>query len=161
MMSSERPDDEPGGHRARLIAPAAASLALLDALLDISDDASSCAPLFGAARGVFAFDRAIVLLDEGDALRCVATDPDPAGESRWPCSPALARAARSRVLAFAASEASEERALLPPDLVLPDEPALLIPIAAGGRHGALLLRRAAGAADFAPDLVVSARQCAI
>src|SRR5262249_39765090 len=108
MMSSERPDDEPGEHGVRTVAPAAASLALLDALLDLSDDASACAPLFGAARGVFAFNRAMVLLDEGDVLRCVATDPDPADESRWPCSPALAQAVRNRVLAFAAGEASEE-----------------------------------------------------
>jgi diguanylate cyclase (GGDEF)-like protein/PAS domain S-box-containing protein len=161
MMSSERAEDGTGRQGDRASARAVASLALLDALLDVAGDAPPFARLFAAARSVFAYDQALVLRGKGDVLRCVAGDPDPAGDRQWPASPALAQAARSRVLALAAGEPSDDRALVPPDLVAADQAALLIPIAAEGRHAALLLRRAAGAPDFAADLVVGARQCAI
>ena len=161
MMDFERSDDRTAAPGDRAPAPAAGNLALLDALLDAAGDESSFAALFRAARGVFAFDRVIVLQTDGDALQCIAADPDDGRDRRWPASPELAHAARSRVLVLAAGKPSDDRALLPSDLLPPDEPALLVPIAAGGRHAALLMRRASGAPDFAADLVVSARQCAI
>jgi c-di-GMP phosphodiesterase Gmr len=161
MMGSERSDDGNAAQGDGASAPVAGNLALLDALLNVSGDAAAVAPLFGAARNVFAFDHGAVLLLEGDVLHCVASDPGEAENRQWPASSALAQAVRSRVLVLAAGQPSDDRALLPPDLVLPDEPALLVPIAAGGRHAALLMRRVTGAPHFAPDLVVSARQCAI
>jgi diguanylate cyclase (GGDEF)-like protein/PAS domain S-box-containing protein len=161
MMGSERSDDEnPTGDRATAPAPAAGHLVLLDALLDVAGDAPAFAALFAAARAVFACDEATVLLEEGDLLRCVASDPAPAEPPQWPASPALAQL-RSRVVVLAAGTRSDDRALLPDGLVSPDQAAMLIPVAAGGRHATLLLRRAAGSPDFAPDLVVTARQCAI
>jgi diguanylate cyclase (GGDEF)-like protein/PAS domain S-box-containing protein len=162
MMNSERAEDDTGRQGARAAAHAAAGLALLDVLLDVSGDAPDYAPLFAAANRVFAFDSAVVLLDQGAVLRCAASDPDAAaGDRQWPASPALAQAMRGRVLVLPAGQPSDDRTLLPPDLVLPDQPALLIPIAADAHHAALLICRASGAADFAPDLVVSARQCGI
>src|SRR5215470_8904216 len=165
MMGSERSDDgtdAQGNGTDRVTAPPAAGhLALLDALLDVAGDVPAFAPLFAAARTVFSFEHAIVLLDEGDVLRCVAGDPAPTQDREWPALPALAQAVRSRVLVLAAGMPGEDRALLPPDLARPDEPVMLIPIAAGRRHAALLMWRAAGAPDFTADLVVTARQCAI
>jgi len=162
MMSSERAEDGTGRQGDRATAQAAAGLALLDALLDVSGDAPEFAPLFAAARRVFACDSAVVLVDEGTVLRCAASDRHAAAEARqWPASPALAQAMRGRVLVLAAGQPNDDRALLPPDLALPDQPALLIPIAADARHAALLVLRAADAPDFAPDLVVTARQCGI
>src|SRR5215831_7695300 len=165
MMGSERSDDgtdaQGNGTDRATAPPAAGHLALLDALLDVAGDVPAFAPLFAAARTVFSFEHAIVLLDEGDVLRCVAGDPAPTQDREWPALPALAQAVRSRVLVLAAGMPGEDRALLPPDLARPDEPVMLIPIAAGGRHAALLMRRAAGAPDFTADLVVTARQCAI
>jgi cyclic di-GMP phosphodiesterase Gmr len=161
MMASERPDDRTAAQGDHARPAAAGNFALIDALLNVSGDAPAFAPLFRAARGVFAFDRAMVLQEDGDALHCMAADPEEQADGRWPASPPLARAMRSRVLVLAGEKPSDDRALLPPDLALPGEPALLLPIAVGGRHAALLLRRAAGAPDFAADLVVSARQCSI
>ena len=155
-MSSERTDhDNPAGDRAT--APASGHLALLDALLDVAGDAPAFAPLFAAARSVFAFDEGAVLVEAGDVLRCVATDPGEAELRHWP---ALAQV-RCRVIVLAAGAPSDDRALLPHDLIATDQAAMLIPIAVGGRHATLLLRRAARAPDFAADLVVTARQCAI
>jgi diguanylate cyclase (GGDEF)-like protein/PAS domain S-box-containing protein len=161
MMSSERADDVTGRQGDRATARAAAGLALLDAVLDVAGNAPPYERLLAAARSVFAFDQGLVLLDEGDALRCVASDPDRAQDRPWPASPALAEAMRGRVLVLAAGEPSDDRALVPSDLVPSDQAALLVPIAAAGRHAALVLRRVAGAPDFAADLVVDARQCAI
>jgi diguanylate cyclase (GGDEF)-like protein/PAS domain S-box-containing protein len=156
MNDSERSDDDnAAGDRAT--APASGHLALLDALLDVAGDAPAFASLFAAARAVFAFDEGAVLLDEGDVLRCVATDPGETEPRQWP---ALAQV-RSRFIVLAAGAPSDDRALLPHGLVASDQAAMLIPIAVGGRHAALLMRRAAGAPDFAADLVVIARQCAI
>src|ERR1051326_4052443 len=154
MMSSERSDDESPQREGtdRAPAPAAAGhLALLDALLDVAGDTPDFARLFAAARSVFAFDDGAVLLDEADALRCAATDPDEAEPRRWPASPALAQAVRSRIIILAAGAPSAERALLPDGAASPDQPVMLIPIGVGGRHAILLLRRAAGAPEFAPD----------
>ena len=161
MMDFERSDDRTAAPGDRATAPAAGNLALLDALLDVAGDKPSFAALFRAARGVFAFDRVMVLQVDGEALHCMAADPDEGPDRRWPASPELARAARSHVLVLAGGAPGKDRALLPPDLAHPNEPALLLPIVARGRHAALLMRRAAGAANFAADLVVSARQCAI
>src|SRR5262249_35239259 len=162
MMSSERAEDGIGRQGDRATAQAAAGLALLDALLDVSGDAPEFAPLFAAARRVFECDSAVVLVDDGAVLRCAASDRHAAGQDhQWPASPALAQAMRGRALVLAAGQPSDDRALLPPDLALPDQSALLVPIAADARHAALLVLRAAGAADFAPDLVVTARQCGI
>jgi cyclic di-GMP phosphodiesterase Gmr len=161
MMGSERSDDGTDAPGDRAATPAAGNLALLNALLDLAGDAPDFAPLLAAARGVFAFDHGMVLRHDGDGLLCAASDPPQAEELGWAASPALAQAARSRVLVLAAGDLSDDRALVPPDLVLPDQPALLVPIAAGGRQAALVMRRAAGATDFAPGLVVNARQCAI
>jgi diguanylate cyclase (GGDEF)-like protein/PAS domain S-box-containing protein len=161
MMSSERAEDGTGRQGGHATARAVASLALLDALLDVAGDAPPFARLLAAAHSVFAYDEGLVLVDEGDLLRCVASDPDPAGDRQWPASPALTEAVRNRVLVLAAGKPSDDRALVPPDLVPADRAALLIPIAVEGRHAALLMGRAAGAPDFAADLVVDARQCAI
>src|SRR5262245_26570602 len=137
MMSSERPHDATGEPGDDAPAAAARHLALLDALLDVAGDAPAYAPLFGATRNVFAFDQAMVLRDEGDLVRCVAADPVRSEDLAWPPSPAFAQAVRSRVLVLAGGEPSEERALIPAGLVSADDPALLVPIAADGRHAAL------------------------
>src|SRR5262249_44207864 len=142
-------------------APATGHLALLDAVLDAAGDVPDFDSLLAAARQVFAFDKAMVLRDEGDILRCLATTPSPSENRAWPASPALAHAVRGRILVLAAGTPTAARALLPPDPLLPDQPALLLPIAAGAGHAALLMRRAAGAPDFAPDDVLAARHCAI
>src|SRR5215831_9118475 len=104
MMGSERSDDDNAQREGadRAAAPAAGHLALLDALLDVAGDAPAFPALFVAARGVFAFEHAMVLREEGDGLHCVAADPEPTGDGRWPACPALAQAVRGRVLCLAA-----------------------------------------------------------
>src|ERR1051326_9464712 len=136
MMSSERSDDENPQREGtdRAPAPAAGHLALLDALLDVAGDTPDFARLFAAARSVFAFDDGAVLLDEADALRCAATDPDEAAPRRWPASPALAPAVRRRIIILHAGAPSDDRTLLPEGAASPDQPVMLIPIAVGGRH---------------------------
>src|SRR5579871_3574067 len=139
MTSSERSDDgtDAPGDRAR--ASAAGEFALLDALLNVAGDAPAWPALFSAARKVFGADGGMVLLAEGAVLRCVASDPAAADDAHWPATPALAQAMGSRVFVLPAGATGDGRALLPPDLLSPDQPALLIPIAAGGRHAALLM----------------------
>src|SRR4030088_1857610 len=129
MMASERPDDRTAAQGDRARAAAAGNFALIDALLNVSGDAPSFAPLFRAARVVCAFDRAMVLQEDGDSLHCMAADPEQQADRRWPASAPLARAMRSRGLVLAGNKASDDRALLPRDLVLPGEPAVLLPIA--------------------------------
>ena len=145
MMASE-----PGG--------GAALLAVLDALLDLAGDAEAAARLLRRARDFFAGDDALLLLPDVEALRCVAADPGEGADAQWPASAELLTAARSRVLAIGGASG---RMLLPRDLVADGAPALLLPIAYAGRAATLLLRRAAGAADFAADLVTSARLCSV
>jgi cyclic di-GMP phosphodiesterase Gmr len=161
MMSSERAEDDTGEPGDRANARALASLALLDALLDAAGDAPAFARLLAVARSAFAADQALVLRPDGDVLRCIAGDPAPAADTQWSVSPAFVQSMRSRVLVLPAGQPNDDRALLPADLVAPDQPALIFPIAADGHHAALLLRRPAGAPDFAADLVLAARQCAI
>src|ERR1700722_5276888 len=108
MTASPRPDDRSDAPDAR--ASSAANLAVLDALLNIAGDAPSFAALFRAVRGVFAYDRAAVLQEAGDALHRIAADPEDRTDRRWPASPALVRAARGRVLVLAAETSGDERA---------------------------------------------------
>jgi cyclic di-GMP phosphodiesterase Gmr len=140
---------------------ARANLAVLDALLNLSGDKPTLAALFAALRDVFAFDSAMVLQADGDTLRCLAAEPAMTPDRTWPAGPTLSGAAPGRVVAFGGAASGDERSTIPSDLVAPGEPALLLPIAVADRHAALVLRRAAGAPDFAADLVVSARQCSV
>jgi diguanylate cyclase (GGDEF)-like protein/PAS domain S-box-containing protein len=141
MMASE-----PGG--------GAALLAVLDALLDLAGDAEAGARLLRRAREFFAADHALLLRPDGEALRCIAADPDADADAQWPASAELLAAARSRVLAVGGASGGM---LLPRDLVADGAPALLLPVACGGGAATLLLRRVAGTADFAADLATSAR----
>src|SRR5579883_325012 len=145
MMASE-----PGG--------GAALLAVLDALLDLAGDAEAGARLLRRARELFVADHALLLVADGEALRCVAADPGEGVATQWPASAELLDAARSRVLAVGGASG---RTLLPRDLVADGAPALLLPVAYADRAAALLLRRAAGATDFELDLVTSARLCSV
>src|ERR1700722_126773 len=132
----------------------AALLAVLDALLGLAGDAAARATLLRRARDFFVCDRALLLQPDGDTLRCVAADPAEPAETQWPDAAALLAAVRSRVIALAGAP-SEARTLLPPDLVAPGAPSLMLPVALAGRAAVLLLRRDAGAADFAADSVTS------
>src|SRR5262249_55650589 len=114
MMGSERSDDGTHAQGDRAAAPAAGHLALLHAWLAFAGNAPPSAPPVPAARRVSAADRAGALRDDGDVLRCVATDPEQADVQRGPASPALMQAARSRVLVLAADKPGDDRALLPP-----------------------------------------------
>src|SRR5690349_24940486 len=98
MTGSARSEDGIYAPGDRAAAPAAGHLALLDALLDVAGDIAAFAPLLAVARSVFACDRAMVLREDGDVLRCVAADPEQAQDQRWPAPPALMQAARNRVL---------------------------------------------------------------
>ena len=138
----------------------AALLAVLDALLGLAGDAAARATLLRRARDFFVCDHALLLQPDGDTLRCVAAHPAEPAETQWPDAAALLAAVRSRVIALAGAP-SEARALLPPDLVAPGAPALMLPVALAGRAAVLLLRRDAGAADFAADSVTSARLCSV
>jgi c-di-GMP phosphodiesterase Gmr len=159
MMPSKTEDD--GGAERSAATSSADLLAMLDALLTLTSDAAALASLARRARGLFGCEHAVLLQEDGDALRAVADDP-PEGPGRtWAASAALLRAVRSRVLVLGA-ERDDDRALVPASLVPAGEPALLLPIAlADGTAAALLLRRHTSAAGFPAETVANARLCSV
>ncbi len=137
-------------------------LAMLDTLLTLTGDAAAAAALARRARLLFGCDHAVLLCEEGDALRAIAGDPPESAGRTWTASAALLHAVRSRVLALDGPESGDDRALVPASLVPAGEPALLLPLAlADGTAAALLMRRHAGAPGFSAEMVARARLCSV
>ncbi len=136
-------------------------LRVLDALLNIDGDAAGYAALFRAFRAPFDFDEALVLLDDGSSLTCLAAAPEERAGRQWQATPLLHEIARGRVMALAGASAGNGGERLPADLIGADEPALLFPVAARDRPAAMLLRRKPGRPGFTALQVVLARQYAV
>src|SRR6185503_1644840 len=163
MMASASGDDDSAKGSAAIGATGIADLlAMLDALLTLTRDATALAALARRARELFGCERAVVLQETGTALRTVAGDPPEGAGHAWTASAALLDAVRIRVLAVGAPESDDDRALVPASLVPAGERALLLPIAlADGAAAVLLLRRHAGAPAFSTDLIANARLCSV
>jgi c-di-GMP phosphodiesterase Gmr len=162
MMASESEDDGAEGGGAIGATRSADLLAMLEALLTLTGDAAALSALAQRARALFRCDRAVLLQENGDALRAIADDPPEDADRTWAASTALLDALRGRVLALGAPQSDDDRAVVPAGLVPAGEPALLLPIAlADGSAAALLLRRHAGAPAFSADMIASARLCSV
>jgi diguanylate cyclase (GGDEF)-like protein/PAS domain S-box-containing protein len=137
-------------------------LAMLEALLTLTGDTAAIAALARRARALFGCDHAVLLQEDGEALRAVASDPPGGAVRTWAASASLLQAVRTRVLALGSGEPDGDRALVPVSLVAAGEPALLLPIAvADGAAAVLLLRRRAGAPGCSAETVARARLCSV
>ena len=136
-----------------------ANLAALDALLNLENDDASFRALFRALNVLFAFERALVLDDAGDGLRCIAAEPATLVGQHWP-DKSLQGALDVRAFpAGGLRDVHGDQQLLS-ELAASDEPALCLPIALSEPPRMLVLLRAKGAADFGAGQVAAARQCA-
>jgi diguanylate cyclase (GGDEF)-like protein/PAS domain S-box-containing protein len=164
-IKAEDNGDAKGGAEATAKIDARSSvdlLAILDALLTLTGDAAAIAGLATHARGLFSADHALLLQENGNALRAIASDPPESAGRTWAAPAAFLQTVRIRVLAFGGAAPDDDRALVPPSLVPPGDHALLLPIAlADGAAAVLLLLRRAGAAPFCVDLIASARLCSV
>jgi c-di-GMP phosphodiesterase Gmr len=138
-----------------------AHLRVFDALLNLEGDDAAFAALFRAYHALFAFDYVLVLQDDGSSWQCIAAEPKDFIGRQWAAGPLLHEVVRGRVLAMDGTPTHGDRQQLPADLVAPNEPALLVPIAVGERRAALVLRRSAGRADFGELQLVLARQYSV
>jgi len=138
-----------------------AHLRVLNALLNLEGADAAFAALFRAYHTLFAFDCALVLRDDGSSWHCIAAEPKDHIGRHWPAGPLLHDVVRGRVMAIGGTQTDGDRQPLPADLVALNEPALLVPIAVGERRAALILRRAAGRADFSELQLVLARQYSV
>jgi len=164
MMASRSEEDgsAKGGGGKSAATSGADLLAMLDAVLTLTADTAALAALARRARALFGSDHAVLLQEDGGALRAIASDPPATAGGTSVASAALVLAMRSRVLALGGPDSDDDRALVPASLAPPGEPALLLPIAlADGSPAALLLRRAAGATAFPAETVASARLCSV
>jgi diguanylate cyclase (GGDEF)-like protein/PAS domain S-box-containing protein len=143
-------DDQAPGEWAKV------NLAALAALLNLDGEHDSFRDLFQALKPVFAFDRALVLADAGDGIRCIAAEPAlPAGR-HWP-DKSLRDALHVRTTpADGACYPDDIRDVLA-DLAGLGQAALLLPIGVSTRSALLLLLRAPGAKDFSDTQIAIAR----
>jgi diguanylate cyclase (GGDEF)-like protein/PAS domain S-box-containing protein len=124
-----------------------AQLAIMAALLNITDDDRSFRDVFRALHAVFTFDRALVLEDTGDGARCIAAEAAATVGHHWP--DASLRTALHVCTLPASANPGESH--VPPglsQLTGPNETALGIPIGVSGRPALLLLIRTQGTPEF-------------
>ncbi len=151
LEPSAAPSSEADLVQARLVD---ANLAAFAALLNVGAGEASLSALFEALSPLFAFDRALVLEDALDGLRCIAAEPADSLGRHWPD-----KTLRGALDVRAVPAAAPHDDLLP-ELAAPGEPALCLPVGVNGRPALLVLVRAPGAADFSAGQVTAARQCA-
>ena len=131
---------------------------MLKALLNLEGDGNSHSDALRTLRGVFAFERALVLEDRDAALHCAATLPVEAAGQHWPSGAFFQNVLHGRVMATG-PERTDEWQDIPADLIPPSQAALCLPVAIRGRRAVLVMLR--GDEPFSDDHVVIARQCAV
>jgi hypothetical protein len=100
----------------------------LDALLSVEHDGDPFAVIFESLRDVFAFDQALVLEEDEDAVHCVAALPQALAGLHWRPGPFFKDIASGRVAALCGDRDMEEWQDVATDLISAAQPALYLPI---------------------------------
>jgi c-di-GMP phosphodiesterase Gmr len=137
-----------------------ASLALLEALLNVESDIGSKSELFAALREVFLYDQALVLEIRGDEFECTASVPTDLLGRRWPKT-ALQNVLSGRIMVNSGGKHAREFPFALSEQMSPTQPTLCFPIGVRGSPAVLVLLRAQGREAFGDGLVAIARQCAV
>ena len=138
---------------------AKAYLAALAALLSLDDNESSFRELFQALNAVFVFDRAIVLANADDGVRCIAAKPTIPTKRFWP-EKSLQNTLLVRAAPANSAQYTDDLQGVLADLASLDQSALFLPIGVRTRSALLVLLRAPGEKDFGDTQVAIARQWA-
>jgi cyclic di-GMP phosphodiesterase Gmr len=160
---------------ARALPVRALPMRALDALLSAEHNGDPFAVIFESLRDVFAFEQALVLEEDEDAVRCVAASPQALADLRWRPGPFFKDIANGRVAAICGGQdiggqdighdiGSQDLAEwqdVATDLISPAQPALYLPICVHGRRGLLILLRALDKENFDGDDLALARQFAL
>jgi diguanylate cyclase (GGDEF)-like protein/PAS domain S-box-containing protein len=133
-------------------------LQALESLLFIEQEGDPFSAMFAALRGVFAFDRALVFAQgNDDHLECIAaTSPTLIG-SAWVAGAFFNRVMDGRVSTMFSNREIEEWHNHPPG-ILPDQPALYLPMGVRHQRGMVVLLRGEGERGFDRKDVALARK---
>ncbi|MEI2385650.1 bifunctional diguanylate cyclase/phosphodiesterase [Breoghania sp. JC706] len=141
-------------HQARLLSSG------LQSLLSLDDGNDPFQVAFASLREVFRFDTAVALVEEGDALDCIASTTQDMVGTHWEKSRLMLK-----VMGGRAAARIEEGGRPPvpdhPALVRPDQPAMFLPIRLEAKRGAIVLLRAAGTEGFSRDDVTLGQRFAL
>ena len=138
---------------------AKANLAVLAALLNIDDNDNSFQKLFQALKVVFAYDQVLVLEDAGNALHCIAAEPEALVGRRWP-DKSLRQALDVQVTSGGGVRNAQDEQHLLWNFADPEESALCLPIGISGRPALLVLLRTPKTQEFSDYHMAVAKQCA-
>src|ERR1700680_2498719 len=137
-----------------------ASLALLEALLNVEGEIGSKSELFAALREVFLYDQALVLEIRGDEFESTASVPSELMGRRWPKA-ALQNVLSGRILVNSGDRHASAFPFVLSEQWSPTQPTLFFPIGVRGSPAVLVLLLAQGREAFGDGLVAIARQCAV
>ena len=124
---------------------------LLDALatlLTVASNEGPFASVFASLRSTFLFVQAVVLVENGESLECIAADPSSLIGQTWAAGPLFAKVAGGKVAATFSNRGLSEWRLLESVEISPDQPALYLPIQMLHKRGIVILLQAIGSSGF-------------
>ena len=140
---------------------APAILAAVKVLLNAERVEDFHSDAFAALQRVFAFDQALVLEERDGEMRCAAAWPaGPVGRC-WPADPFLRSILDGEVTVADATHPAMDGQQPSPDLIVPGQSALCLPVAVGDQRAVLILLRVQASKGFGEDQVAAARLCAV
>jgi len=125
----------------------------LDSLLSVEDGSDPFTIVFQSLRQVFDFSRASALMEEGDALRCIASEDETKLGSSWAINSLLRKVLNGRTCAIMITAEAAIGADAVTDASLVGRPALFLPIKVLDKRGVLILSRDHDAEGFHRDHV--------
>lgn len=136
------------------------NLAVLTSLMTLDNDESSYRSFFAALKTLIPFDRALILTDAGDGVRCIAADPATLVGGHWP-DKSLPNVLQVRALSAEDAQIEQEFAEVLAGLADASGPALFLPIAVAAQPALLVLLREPHREGFTDSHLTMAKQCAM
>ncbi len=132
----------------------------LRSLLTLDNGIDPFQVVFSSLREVFDFENACTLVDEDEAMDCIASTSPALMGTRWMKSRMMRKVldgrARAKLERYGRTPIIDH-----PELVSADQPAMFLPIRLEARRGAIVLLRAPGEPGFSRDDVVLGQRYAL